>query len=221
MNDVFLKHETALLIDGSVGDLELLVNGVAGGKFKGVAIICHPHPQFGGTMDNKVVYTLVRAFRDEGIATVRFNFRGVGCSTVRESDTACGSGIGELDDLRTVLAWVKHLHVDLPLWLAGFSFGGAVAACLARDNTAELVGCVLVSPALGRYGFSIDDSLSLPCLLVQGEADEVLAPQIVFDWYQRHQSHAMSLVKLARVGHFYHGQLPALKRVVENFITIQ
>ncbi len=116
------KHETSQLIDGPAGKLEMVIGQPIGKPIHHWGIVCHPHSQFGGTMDNKVVTTLVKAFQNLGLNTVRFNFRGVG-----KSEGHYDNGDGELNDLLAVIEWVRKEHPDQSLWLAGFSFGAYVA----------------------------------------------------------------------------------------------
>ena len=111
-----------LALEGPEGTLEAVLEGETENPAM-IAIVCHPHPQFGGTMDNKVVTTLIRAARDAGAAALRFNFRGVG-----ESQGAYSDGIGEVEDLIAVHRWLSKKYPGTPLWLAGFSFGSFVAA---------------------------------------------------------------------------------------------
>ncbi|HAJ44288.1 MAG TPA: alpha/beta hydrolase, partial [Alcanivorax sp.] len=111
-----------LALEGPEGTLEAVLEGETENPAM-IAIVCHPHPQFGGTMDNKVVTTLIRAARDAGAAALRFNFRGVG-----ESQGAYSDGIGEVEDLIAVHRWLSKKYPGAPLWLAGFSFGSFVAA---------------------------------------------------------------------------------------------
>lgn len=210
----FKQREIPIDIEGPAGNLQLLVNGIDREREpSGIAVICHPHPQYGGTLDNKVVHTVARAFRDAGITAVRFNFRGVG-----RSEGSFAQGVGEREDLQAVIDWIKKRQPELPVWLAGFSFGGAVAAAFARDHRDVIAGLVLVSPALGNYGFDEKDSLSVPGLLLQGEEDDVLAPEIVYQWVDRHSDAGIQLQRMPKAGHFYHGQLTELKTHVKNYL---
>lgn len=220
VGELFLSREADDVVQGRAGRLEVKINGVTSiSPIRGVAVICHPHPQFGGSLDNKVVHTLARAFRDEGIAAVRFNFRGVGQSqgTVAEAE---GRGEGELDDLISVLNWVREQQPTQPIWLAGFSFGGAIAAVLNQqhEHDMSIKGMVLISPAIGKYGSVVDKAVNLPCLVLQGEEDEVLPPEEVFSWVAAHSTAPIRLQRIADTGHFYHGQLVYLKSLVQTFL---
>jgi hypothetical protein len=169
----------------------------------GVAVVCHPHPQHGGTMDNKVVQTLARAFVQLGWRSVRFNFRGIGASA-----GAWDEGSGEVDDVLAVTAaWRQP---GLPFALAGFSFGAYAAsqACARLSEDAKPDRLVLVGPATQSF-----DVPSVPAgtLVIHGELDDVVPLQATLDW-ARPQS--LPVVVVPGVGHFFHGQLPLLKSLV-------
>jgi alpha/beta superfamily hydrolase len=174
---------------------------------RGLAVVCHPHPQHGGTMNNKVVQTLARAFVQLGYRAVRFNFRGVG-----GSGGAWDNGRGEVDDALAVIAAVRPKGGEpaLPLALAGFSFGSYVAAqAAARLADAEKPErLVLVGPATQNF-----DMPAVPqdTLVIHGEHDEVVPLAATLDW-ARPQS--LPIVVVPGGGHFFHGQLPLLKSLV-------
>jgi uncharacterized protein len=191
-------------VAGPSGAIECAIDMPAGTP-RGVAVVCHPHPQHGGTMDNKVVQTLARAFTQLGYTAVRFNFRGVGGSA-----GAWAQGPGEIED---ALAVVAALRVPaLPLVLAGFSFGAYVASNAAARLAASADGgvqrLVLVGPAASRF-----DMMAVPqdTLVIHGEADDVVPLAAVLDW-ARPQSLPVTVVPGA--GHFFHGQLSLLKSLV-------
>ena len=192
-----------LKIAGPAGDIEAALDVPAAAP-RGLAVVCHPHPQHGGTMDNKVVQTLARAFVQLGYAALRFNFRGVGASA-----GSWAQGPGEIDDALAVVD--RQRAPGQPLVLAGFSFGAYVAshvaARLAEAGTpAERL--VLVGPAASRF-----DMAAVPAgtLVLHGEADDVVPLAAVFDW-ARPQSLPVTVIPGA--GHFFHGQLPLLKSLV-------
>jgi uncharacterized protein len=179
------------------------------------AVICHPHPQHGGTMTNKVVTTLARTAHELGVPTLRFNFRGVGASS-----GSFDEGRGEVDDALTAVAWGRQRWPDAQLWLAGFSFGGVVALRASTMPAAGRVArLVSVAPAMGRNFASVHDVRvpDCPWLIVQGDADEVVDPSTVIDWAAQLQP-APQLVVLPGVGHFFHGQLHALQQHVTPFL---
>ncbi len=187
---------------GPAGALECALDEPAA-PARGLALLCHPHPQFGGTMDNKVVQTLARAFTALGYTSLRFNFRGVGASA-----GAWDEGRGEVDDALAVAA--ARRAPGQPLVLAGFSFGGYVAAQararLAASAPAERL--VLVAPAVGRF-----DVPPVPSdtLVVHGEQDDVVPLAALMDWAR---PQALPVTVLPGTGHFFHGNLPRLKQVV-------
>lgn len=203
------------LIDGPAGALELVVEGPASSTPVGMVVIAHPHPLMGGTMDNKVVHTLSRAFVAQGWRAVRFNFRGVG-----RSAGAWDEGRGEVDDL---LAVVQHHLVAFAaeagaagqapaLALAGFSFGGYVAAAAAQRLTAQgqaVQPLVLVSPAVTKNEVP---TVAPDTLVVEGEADDVVPLAAILDW-ARPQGLPVTVVPGA--GHFFHGLLGTLKQLVQ------
>ena len=174
------------------------------GAPRGVAVICHPHPLHGGTMDNKVVQTIARAALQLGCRAVRFNFRGVG-----ESAGAYDEGRGETADALAVVA--AHRQAGVPLWLAGFSFGSfcaaQAAAHLAEAGT-PVDRLVLVGPATSRFALP---AVPANTVVVHGEADEVVPLQATFDWAR---PQTLPVTVLPGVGHFFHGQLTLLKQVL-------
>jgi uncharacterized protein len=189
-------------IAGPAGAIECATDSPAGTP-RGLAVICHPHPQHGGTMDNKVVQTLARAFVQLGYTSVRFNFRGIGAS-----QGAWDDGRGEIDDASAVIA--AHRTPGQPLVLAGFSFGGYVArqAALRLTETESAERLVLVAPAVRNFEVA---PVSATTLVIHGEADDVVPLQALFDW-ARPQS--LPVTVLPGAGHFFHGQLPVLKQII-------
>lgn len=203
------------MIEGPAGGLEVVVEQPTQGATRGLAVVAHPHPLMGGTMDNKVVHTLVRAFVSQGWVAVRFNFRGVGAS-----EASWGEGVGEVDDL---LAVVAHHRTDpalqqAPLALAGFSFGGYVAASAAARLEAQgqrVRPLVLVSPATSKFTVP---TVPPDTLVVQGELDDVVPLPSILDW-ARPQGLPVAVVPGA--GHFFHGQLGVLKHLVTAHLLAQ
>jgi alpha/beta superfamily hydrolase len=192
-------------IAGPAGSIECAVDAPAHVP-RGVAVVCHPHPLHGGTMDNKVVQTLARAFVQLGWQAVRFNFRGVGAS-----QGAWAEGVGELDDARAVVAAFRA--PGQPLVLAGFSFGASVASQLAEALAAATPPqpcerLVLVAPAVSRFAVA---AVPAHTLVIHGEADDVVPLADVLDW-ARPQSLPVTVIPGA--GHFFHGQLGLLKSLV-------
>jgi alpha/beta superfamily hydrolase len=189
-------------VAGPAGALQTATDLPAGAA-RGLAVVCHPHPLHGGTMDNKVVQTLARAFVQLGYVCVRFNFRGIG-----ESAGAWDEGRGEVDDALAVVQASRS--AGQPLVLAGFSFGGYVAsqaaARLPAGERAERLA--LIAPAVVNFPAA---AVSADTLVVHGEADDVVPLKACFDW-ARPQS--LPVTVLPGAGHFFHGQLPVLKQIV-------
>lgn len=191
-------------IDGPAGPIECAIDAPAGAA-RGVAVIAHPLPTQGGTMDNKVVHTVARAARACGLQAVRFNFRGVGGSA-----GAWDEGRGEVDDLMAVIHQFRA--PGRPFVLAGFSFGGFVAtqACARLGEAGRPDQLVLVGPAAGRFQVA---EVPAGTLVIHGEADDVVPLQAVLDW-ARPQTLPVTVVP--GVGHFFHGQLTLLKDLVQR-----
>ena len=174
-----------------------------------LAIVCHPLPTEGGTMHNKVVTMAARALREVGVTTLRFNFRGVG-----QSDGVFDDGDGELDDLRAVAAWVRERQPDKALWLAGFSFGAFVSLRLAVELQAAAL--VSIAPPVGRsWDFSAIDIPTVPWLVIQGEADEIVEPKAVYDWLAA-LPRQPQLVRMPDTSHFFHRKLMDLRGALKH-----
>ena len=161
-------------------------------------------------MQNKVVHTLARAFAELGIASVRFNFRGVGASA-----GSFAHGEGETEDALAVIEWVRSRRPGAPIWLAGFSFGAYVA--LRAAATAQVYGLITLAPAVHLYDFSTLTLPQCPWLLIQGEADEVVPVEAVHDWLSGIAPQPQTLF-LPDVGHFFHGHLNDLRSALRAFV---
>jgi alpha/beta superfamily hydrolase len=198
MNSQTVRQQVA----GPAGAIECAIDSPSG-EAAGTAVICHPHPVHGGTMDNKVVQTLARAAMQLGLRAVRFNFRGVGAS-----EGAWDEGRGEVDDALAVIRQFRDAHA--PFILAGFSFGAYVAAQAASQlpEGARPQRIVLVGPSTQKQQMA---AVPPDTVVVHGEADEVVPLAATLDW-ARPQS--LPVIVLPGVGHFFHGQLTLLKNVV-------
>ncbi len=211
-------------IQGPVGALEIALD-VPAGASRGVAVIAHPHPLFGGTLDNKVVQTLARAFVQSGWTAVRFNFRGVGGSAGSHDE-----GRGELEDF---LAVVQHVAPaggtqsdsapvgdgQAALALAGFSFGAFVTThAFERLNASrQIEKLVLVGTSVSRAAAAqIEPAAHLKTLVVHGEQDDTVLLSAVMDWAR---PQALPVTVVPGVGHFFHGQLPLLKNLVVRHLA--
>ena len=199
-------------IAGPAGSLEALIETPqerAGAGIPHFAVVCHPHPLYGGSLTNKVVYTLARAFQELGAPTIRFNFRGVGAS-----QGTYDQGNGETQDALAVVAQGRQRWPDATLWLAGFSFGGAVAIRAAGHAKPERL--IAVAP-----GVTILDVGTVkpecPWLIAQGDADDVIDPGYVRDWASKLTPRPQLRV-LEGAGHFFHGRLHDLKAAVLDFM---
>src|ERR1700736_3197200 len=194
------RGEQRLSIAGPSGALELALN-LPEQTPRGIALIAHPHPLQGGTLDNKVVQTLAKTFAALGYAAVRFNFRGVGLSEGEFDD-----GIGETDDALAALAAARLEFGELPVALAGFSFGSYVQTRVAHAVTAERL--VLIGPAVKRFPI---EAVPPDTIVIHGEEDDVVALADVLAWARPQQ---LPIVVFPGCGHFFHGRLPTLQRVM-------
>lgn len=169
-----------------------------------VAVIAHPHPLYGGAMDNKVVTTLARLYRRLGADAVRFNFRGVGASVGSHDQ-----GRGEVEDMLAVIQWALARVPQAALLLAGFSFGSAIAAAASERVAARHL--TLVAPPVDRYPYAPGGDFTCPTTIVLGGADEIVAVDEVSAWARKRLSPA-DIIVLPAASHFFHGQLVALER---------
>jgi alpha/beta superfamily hydrolase len=196
----------SFIVQGSEGVIEALRDLPTDGVVRGTAVIAHPHPLFGGTMQNKVVQTLARAFVQCGWQAVRFNFRGVGASAGTYDE-----GRGEAADMLAVIAQVAP---EGPLALAGFSFGAYVTSHVAQAVSAQrgLEKLVLVGTAASRFAVApVAPDLHERTLVIHGEKDDTVALSSVMDWAR---PQTLPVTVIPGVEHFFHGQLPLLKSLV-------
>lgn len=189
------------LADGPAGALEVVAN-VPAVPATGIALVAHPHPVEGGTLDNKVVHTIAKAFFGLGYVAVRFNFRGVGASA-----GAFDHGHGETGDALAALAWARSRYgATLPVALAGFSFGSFVQTRVAQQVDAERL--VLVGPAVKRFEVG---TVPPDTIVVHGEEDDVVPLADVFAWARPQQ---LPVIVFPGCGHFFHGRLPQLRDTI-------
>lgn len=201
------QHRTeTCLFSGPAGPLEGLLD-FSEREPAAVAVVCHPNPAQGGTMQNKVAYILARAFNDMGALSLRFNFRGIG-----RSAGTFDNGVGEVGDALAAMDWLAAQHPGLPLWLGGFSFGAYVALRAQAERPVQRL--VTVAPAVMRFATSPIVPPTAPWLLVQGDADDVVPPAEVLDW-ARSLPRPPKLAVLPGAGHFFHGRLNELRAAVE------
>lgn len=200
-----------LTLAGPAGGLEALIETpLAAGAPHACAVVCHPHPLYGGNMDNKVTWALARACVQRGAPAVRFNFRGVGASS-----GSYDAARGESEDALAVIEWARKRWPHAQLWLAGFSFGGVVALAAAR--VAHPAALVTVAPGITKIDPGPSPAPGCPWLIVQGDADDVVPADVVLPWAQ-----ALTPVPTVRVikgaGHFFHGRINELRDAVAEFL---
>jgi alpha/beta superfamily hydrolase len=204
----------SLFLDGPAGRLEALLNaGSADASY--AAVVCHPHPLYGGTLHNKVVFHAMKALNGFGFPVLRFNFRGTGLSQGEH-----GHGQGELDDVRTALDWVDH-EFHLPLIFAGFSFGAAVglrAACPDTRVKAAIGLGLPVTPIDDRtYDFAFLATCAKPKLFVSGDRDQFATPAKL-EAVVRTAADPKKLVLIAGGDHFFEGRLREMREAVEQWV---
>ena len=196
--------EKNIIITGPAGVLEALLRLPLQDGEKAVAIICHPHPLFLGSMHNKIITTLAKVADVCGLPSLRFNFRGVG-----QSAGQFDGGRGELADVLAVIQEARQLFKGRDLWLFGFSFGGAMAIEAATRVPVEKL--IVIAPSVRC--FLSNPKPMCPILIVQGEADEIVDPQSVYDFAATLPS-MPRVIRLPGVGHFFHGALTLLKETL-------
>ncbi|TCK17182.1 hypothetical protein DFR30_0403 [Thiogranum longum] len=194
-----------LFVDGPAGQLQVQLTE-PGASPGALAIICHPHPLHGGTLDNKVVHQLAKSFVESGAVSVRFNFRGVG-----KSEGVYDDGRGEKADLLAVVAWAKARWPGLPLWLAGFSFGGFIALEAAQSLKPDWL--VTVAPAVNYFPDQPVALSDINWLLIHGDADDIVPWSAVDAWLAQ-QALVPEIVCVEGAGHFFHGRLNDLRNIV-------
>lgn len=199
-----MATQSRITLAGPAGVLEGMLH-LPDGEPIAIAVVAHPLSTMGGTMENKIVTTLSKTFAELGFATLRFNFRGVG-ESVGEFD----SGNGEVEDMLAVIQHAKDAFGHLPLILAGFSFGGYVAARTAQHVHPHPHKLVLVAPAVGRFAMP---AVAHNALVIHGEHDEIIPLADALDWARPHH---LPIVVFPEAGHFFHGRLSQLKQTLLN-----
>lgn len=199
-------------IDGPAGRLETVL-GEPQSVPKGIAVIAHPHPLHGGTMDNKIVHTLFTTLLELGFITAKFNFRGVGLS-----EGQFNHGSGEIDDVLAVTHTLReqfaHQVTDIPLLLAGFSFGGAIQLHVAKQLAPEFL--ILVAPSVVNLKAPPVPETTRCALIVQGDKDDIVLPEAVLTWAA---PVSQPIVFIPGAGHFFHGKLTILKQLILNYFS--
>ena len=199
-------------ITGSAGNLEGIAH-LPDEAPLAIAVVAHPLPTMGGTMENKVVTTLAKTFVELGFAALRFNFRGVGNSAGKFD-----SGNGEVEDMLAVVEYAQQAFGELPLVLSGFSFGGYVAARVAQHLHPQPHRLVLIAPAVGRSVPAFENSTRMPhvphgTLVIHGDKDDVVPFSDALEWAR--QQH-LPIVLLPDAEHFFHGRLNQIREIVRH-----
>lgn len=208
MHTKLAPNETANIIKGPAGKLEIAIGTPTGIEREAIGVICHPHPLHGGTMYNKVVTTLAKSFQGLGLTTVRFNFRGVG-----QSQGEFDHGKGEVDDLLAVVKWLQNEMGRKELWLAGFSFGAFIAASGAVQLPVKKL--VTVAPPVEHFPMRDIPPILCDWVVVQGEKDDVVPADAVIAWAESRLPPPV-LIRFPEAGHFFHGALGELRVRVEE-----
>jgi len=207
--DEFPASRCDFFLRGPAGKLECAADvPEASDERPATMVICHPHPEHGGSMHNKVVTILERSMRELGLRTIRFNFRSAG-----ESEGEHDEGYGETDDLFAVTEWVRHTRPNDELWLGGFSFGSFIAMRGAQNL--KLGQLICIAPPVDRFEFSQLQHPDCPWLVVQGDEDEVVCLEDVACWIEKIDPPPDFLV-MEQAGHFFHRRLMDLRGLLKN-----
>lgn len=212
MFDFETPGEQAFKFQGQSGQLEAILHVPPSYNHRYIALIGHPHSLQGGTMNNKVVTTLVRMFKELGIASIRFNFRGVG-----QSQGEYDSGFGESDDMRLLTESCVQQLPDVKLIFAGFSFGSYVAYRTAAQYPSSLL--ISIAPPVHHYDFNEFAPIPHPWIIVHGDQDEVVPIEEVYPFVSAHPS--IIFLECADTTHFFHGKLIELKTLLMQTIQNQ
>jgi uncharacterized protein len=207
---ISLAKSEIVYIPGQVGKIECLVSSLNTGigAVEKFAVICHPHPLYQGSMQNKVVTTVAKALAELGIESIRFNYRGVG-----NSDGIYDSAIGEVADCLSVVNYGYSRWPRAELWLAGFSFGAYIAA--KASEVAHPVQLIGIAPAVQNNNY-LALNVTSPWLIIQPDNDEVVPPQLVYNWYEQNKQ-GKALIKIPDSSHFFHGKLIELQQEIVNY----
>jgi len=201
-----------LALAGPAGALEALLEEFPDRAPAFAALICHPHPLYGGTLHNKVVHMMSTTLADIGGVTLRFNFRGVG-----KSEGEFDEGEGERQDARAALGHLRERCPGVPLWMSGFSFGSWIASLAAADET-DVARLILVAPPVARSDFSVLAHWEKPKLVVQGEADPVCEPDRLRPAFEG-WAEPKRLVLIPGANHFFDRHLGDLSRALRENLT--
>lgn len=227
INDLtfFPNKELKFFLQGMAGNLEVVAKPTSSQNIRGVGVFCHPNPQEGGTLNNKVVTTATQAFNLAGWHSVRFNTRGVGLSE--------GTFGEEWEDLKTILNWVEQTCPQFPICLGGVSFGAHLSATAAYEwsDIFPIQKLLSVAPTVDRRDYSAFETMPCPWIVIQGEADEVVSSELVFNWHEAllkkmHHIPVSSgrylptLYKVPGASHFFNGKLNELRTIIEKNLSL-
>jgi uncharacterized protein len=222
MNNVFAEFNQpgthSIILDGEIGSLEveLVIPNIVDWRY--VAILGHPHPLHGGTMHNKVVTTISAAYKNLNIPSIKFNFRGVGKS-FGEYD----SGIGESNDMLIIAKLWKQLYPKAKIFFAGFSFGSYVAyraSAKYQNEILEQTSLITVAPSVQNYDYMEYSLPKAKWLVVQGDIDEVVSSDLVYDFALQFKP-PLPILKFENTSHFFHGKLIELKSRLTDYLLTQ
>lgn len=202
--------DITILLPGPAGELETLITPKT--TTNQIAIICHPHPLFSGTMHNKVVTTLSKTFQHLNMQTIRFNFRGVGKSTGSYAD-----GVGEQQDLAFIIEWARQSSPQAEIWLAGFSFGAYISISVAAKN--NYAGLVSIAPPVNHFAFDELPVITYPWIIAQGDQDDVVPAVEVYAWIDKLEPQP-KVLRFPEAGHFFHGGLTLLKEKLIEELSV-
>lgn len=205
--------EHLLTLQGAVGALEATLTVPPTCNTKIVAILGHPHSLQGGTMNNKVVTTMARAFKDLGIPSLRFNFRGVGLS-----DGVYDAGIGESEDMIALVEQWQKEQANVSFIFAGFSFGSFVAYRAASHFPGSML--ITIAPSVHNYDYKAFEPRPKSWLIIQGEEDEVVSADLVYEFAQEFEP-PLPVIRFANTGHFFHGKLLDLKAQLTDYVRTE
>lgn len=200
----------SVTIPGPVGALQAVVEDPAADRCGHLAIVCHPHPLHGGTLTNKVVHTVARACNELGAPAVRFNYRGVGTSAGSYDD-----GVGETDDAVAVIDWALERWAGYDFWLAGFSFGAAVA--LRGSHRRAAARLITIAPPVSYLPIAQIAAPACPWLVVHGDLDELVDVDAVRKWVAS-LARTPELQVMEQTTHFFHGRLHKLRGLVRDWL---
>lgn len=208
-----IPGEHPLFLQGIIGKLEAILTVPEHSDTPFFAFLGHPHSLQGGTMGNKVVTTLARVFKELGIPSLRFNFRGVG-----QSEGVYDAGKGESEDMLAVVHELQRMRPETKLIFAGFSFGSYVAYRAAAQANSNLL--ITIAPPVHHYNYREFVPEPFPWLIVQGDEDEVVSPPLVFDFAVQSKPE-IPVIRFANTSHFFHGKLIELKTKLMEYISSQ